>query len=162
MNINIEDDETAHLEAELVVEEGNRPVIYDDATGKPFLKGMTLVGNLSVGIGINLMVPFDADELQYLESHRIGKGRAMLLPYAWYNSQDEVRQVALGDLAYNIGIDGLLHWVHFLSYIAAKDYAAAANEIATNAVWISEVHVTRANRIKDMILTGTWPADVPV
>jgi lysozyme len=151
-----------HLEAELDVEEGNRDLIYDDATGKPFKKGDTLKGNLSAGIGLNLMIPFAPEELHFMEQFRLAKGALALGGYAWYTAQDEVRQVALADIAYNIGVSGLLHWVHFLSYMGKKDYAAAVAEIRSDALWISQVGPIRAGRLETMIDTGQWPADIPV
>jgi len=151
-----------HLEAELSVEEGNRSLIYDDATGKPFKKGDTLKGNLSAGIGLNLMIPFAPEELDFMEQFRLAKGQAALAPYLWYSTQDEVRQVALADIAYNIGIGGLLHWVHFLSYMAKQDYAAAVAEIRSDALWISQVGQSRAGRLETMIETGKWPSDITV
>lgn len=151
-----------HLDAELEVEEGNKALIYDDATGKTFVKGMTLAGNLSVGIGINLMVPFDPAELAFLEKNRIGKTRAGLLIIPWYAELDAVRQVALADIAYNIGVHGLLGWPHFLSFMAKKDYPAAVAEIKSNALWISQVKPARAGRLETMIQTGQWPPDIVV
>lgn len=154
------DDLDVHLEAELEVEEGNKNLIYDDATEAPFKKGMTLQGNLSVGIGLNLMIAFDAAELNFIETNRINKARAQLAAYPWYQVQDEVRQVALADLTFNLGISGLLRWPKFLSYMLAKDYPAAMSEIKSNTVWLAQVHLVRANRIEQEILTGQWPTDI--
>jgi len=151
-----------HLDAELEVEEGNKLLIYDDATGKTFLKGMTLVGNLSVGIGLNLMIPFDPVELAFLEKNRIAKTQTGLLVIPWYAALDPVRQVALADIAYNIGVHGLLNWPHFLAYLAKQDYPAAVAEIKGNALWVSQVKAARATRLENMILTGNWPADIPL
>lgn len=149
-----------HLDWQLELEEGERFLIYDDATGKPFKRGDTLQGNLSAGIGLNLMLPFDPAELQFLEQFRIGKVRTRLQTFAWFAAQDAVRQVALADIAYNIGVDGLLHWPHFLSYMAKKDYPAAVAEIQSDALWISQVKAARAGRLETMILSGAWPPDV--
>jgi GH24 family phage-related lysozyme (muramidase) len=157
------DNLTQHLEAELDLEEGNTAFLYDDAVGPtPFKAGMTLKGNLTAGEGINLMTGFDAVELAFLDSHRIAKARAALSAYAWYNDQDEVRQVALADLTYNLGIAGLLHWPKFLYAMSVKDYPAAVGEITSNAVWIAQVHPARANRIAQEIKTGAWPTDITV
>lgn len=154
--------EAEHLDAELKVEEGDKSLIYDDATGKPFLKGMTLKGNLSAGIGLNLMIPFAPEELAFMEQFRLAKGQALLQGYAWYSAQDPVRQVALADIAYNIGVGGLLHWVHFLSFMGKQDYPSAVAEIKSDALWISQVGPARAGRLETMILTGNWPADISV
>lgn len=151
-----------HLEAELEVEEGNKPLIYDDATGLTFIKGMTLKGNLSAGIGINLMTGFDAVELDFIEKHRIAKSQAWLSGVAWYLELDDVRQVALADITYNLGVHGLLGWPHFLSFMAKKDYPSAVAEIKSNKLWISQVKPARAGRLETMILTGLWPPDIKV
>lgn len=154
------DDLDQHLEAQLALEEGKRALMYDDATGKTFLKGMTLVGNLTAGTGINLMTGFDPDELQYLELNRITKARDFLAQYPWYQVQDEVRQAALADLAFNLGYRGLIGWPKFLADMGLKDYPSAVAEIRSNTIWVGQVHPARANRIEQMILTGTWPADI--
>ena len=152
----------AHLEAQLDAEEGFRLAIYDDATGRPFKKGDTLQGNLTVGAGVNLSIPFTGEEVRWLEAGRIAKGIALLQAYDWFNVQDDVRKTALGDLAYNLGADGLLHWPHFLSYMGKKDYPAATTEIRSNAKWISQVGPVRALRLETMIENGTWPTDIAV
>jgi len=151
-----------HLEAQLDVEEGRRLVIYDDATGKPFKRGDTLKGNLSVGDGLNLMIAFDPAEVDFMERNRIAKGAARLAGYAWYSIQDDVRKTALADIAYNIGVDGLLHWVHFLSYMADKDYPAAVAEIRSDKLWLSQVGPVRSARLETMLLSGAWPPDIHV
>lgn len=151
-----------HLEAQLAIEEGNKALIYDDATGKTFKTGDTLKGNLSAGIGLNFMIPFAPEELKFMEDFRLGKGQASLQGYSWYTIQDEVRQVALADIAYNIGVGGLLHWPHFLSFISKKDYPSAVAEIRSDALWISQVGPARAGRLETMIETGQWPGDIRV
>jgi hypothetical protein len=151
-----------HLEAELSAEEGQRFLIYDDATGKPFKKGDTLKGNLSVGIGLNLMIPFDPVELRFLEDFRITKMQMRLQAYAWYAALDAVRQVAVADIAYNIGVEGLLHWPHFLAAMAKKDYPSAVAEIRSDTLWVSQVKQTRAGRLEAMLLSGEWPSDIPL
>lgn len=156
------DDALNRLEAQLDLEEGDKLLIYDDATGKPFKRGDTLKGNLSAGIGLNLMIPFDPAELAFMEQNRLAKGRALLVGYAWYSDQDEVRQVALADIAYNIGVGGLLHWPHFLAFMAAKDYPSAVAEIRSDELWTSQVGPGRAGRLETMIETGAWPPDVKV
>ena len=39
---------------QLIPEESERYFVYDDATGKTILKGSTVVGNPTIGIGRNL------------------------------------------------------------------------------------------------------------
>lgn len=156
------DDLDQHLEAQLAVEEGDRALMYDDATGKTFLKGMTLQGNLTAGTGINLMTGFDTVEMEFLEMNRITRARTFLGAYPWYTAQDEVRQVALADLAFNLGYRGLLGWPKFLADMGHKDYPSAVAEIQSNTLWVGQVHPARASRIEQMLLTGQWPRDIAV
>lgn len=151
-----------HLEAQLDLEEGFRILIYDDATGHSFKKGDTLKGNLSAGAGINLMVPFDPVELRFIEQNRIAKVQKSLQAIPWYGGLDPVRQVALADIAFNIGVLGLLHWPLFLAAMAKKDYPAAVAQVRGDALWISQVGAARAGRLEAMIETGAWPADIKV
>ena len=150
----------SHLNAELKLEEGVLKYLYDDATGQRFRKGMTLVGNLTIATGVNLMEGMDSEEIEWISQHRMQLVIAILLEYPWYVTQDLVRQAAAADIAFNIGHQGLLGWPKFLGYLDKKDYANAAMEIKTNKLWISQVHSERASRIEGMIATGEWPKDV--
>jgi GH24 family phage-related lysozyme (muramidase) len=158
----ISDDLDQHVEAQLAVEEGNRALMYDDATGKTFVKGDTLQGNLTIGEGINLMPGLAPEELAFIEKNRIDKVRALVGFYPWYNTQDEVRQAGLCDLGYNLGLRGLLGWPKFLAYMALKDYPSAVAEMQSNIIWVGQVHPARANRIEQMFLSGQWPKDIAV
>lgn len=150
-----------HLCAELGVEEDSRAFVYDDATGKTFKKGDTLIGNLTVAVGVNLMIGLSPEEMQDLTLSRVRKARAELAPFAWYSIQDMVRQTALCDLNFNLGLKGLLHWPHFIAYMAQKDYPDAVAQVTSNQIWTHQVG-PRAGRIEGMILTGQWPKDIPV
>lgn len=154
-------DTLAHLDAQVELEEGKRNYLYDDATGKRVLPGSVIVGNVTAGIGCNLSVGLDEEEIAWLYQHRRDRGIASLEPFAWYQDQDPVRKAALVDLVFNLNLQGLLHWPHFLAAIAAHDYVAAGREIRGNTVWRGQVG-PRADRIEHMIETGQWPYDVKV
>ena len=42
------------VDAQLVIDEGDRNFPYDDATGRTLIRGDTLKGNITVGIGRNI------------------------------------------------------------------------------------------------------------
>jgi GH24 family phage-related lysozyme (muramidase) len=147
-----------HLYAELDVEEGEKSYVYDDVTGKRVIKDTTLVGNLSVAVGVNLSLGLDSEEVKWLSQHRMQKVLTQLGQFKWFATLDEVRQVALADIAFNIGIVGLLHWPKFLADLISKDFSSAAKEIRNNTLWVSQVKITRATRIESMILTGSYPS----
>lgn len=149
-----------YLNDELSVEESVQKFLYDDATGKRFLKGMTLAGNLTIAIGVNLMEGMDSEEIKWISEHRMQKVIDHFMPYPWFATLDQVRQIAIADIAFNIGLDVTAKWPSFFHYVAQKDWPNAKKEIVSNAVWISQVHTSRATRIENMLSTGQWPTDV--
>lgn len=149
------------LEAELSVEEGVKHYLYDDATGKQFVKGMTLVGNLTIAIGVNLSEGMDDAEVKWISEYRIEKILdALRAKYPWFVTLNWPRQDAIADIAFNIGLAGLTNWPKFLAAMAANDFTAAVAEISSNQKWISQVHSTRATRVEKMITDGAYPEDV--
>jgi GH24 family phage-related lysozyme (muramidase) len=149
-----------YLDADLSVEESVQKFLYDDATGKRFLKGMTLVGNLTIAIGVNLMDGMDDEEIKWISVHRMQKVLDYFLLYPWFATLDQVRQTAIADIAFNIGLDVTAKWPTFFHYVVLKDWPNAKKEISSNAVWISQVHAGRASRIENMIESGQWPTDI--
>jgi lysozyme len=78
-----------------------------------------------------------------------------LQPFAWFQSQDPVRQCALVNMAFNLGVAGLLHFPKFLMDMGNKDYASAVSELI-GTPWQQETG-ERADRIIALIQTGVWP-----
>lgn len=117
------------------------------------------VGLLTIGIGRMIDAKngggITMDEALYLFQNDLAKVDRQLSAFEWYRDQDSVRQAALCNCCFNLGINGLLHFPHFLSYMAEKDYANAIGEL-TNTPWHRQVGV-RADRIIKLIETGSWP-----
>lgn len=65
---------------------------------------------------------------------------------------NKARQAALLDMAYNLGLDGLLKFKATLTLIAAGDYTAAATEML-NSTWSKQVK-GRAMELAMMMKTG--------
>lgn len=96
-----------------------------------------------------------ADEAAYLLANDVKAVVAELTPFAWFHEQDSVRQAALGNMAFNLGLTGLLHFPRFLGSMQIKDYPGAVSELA-NTPWRRQVGA-RADRIIQLIETGAWP-----
>lgn len=73
----------------------------------------------------------------------------------FFDKLSPVRQDVLINIAYNIGLAGLIKWQITLAAISRYDYVEAANDIRGNKVWKSEVH-GRADRCAQAFETGTW------
>jgi lysozyme len=142
----------------LTAHEGYEQFPYDDATGK---RVHADIGNVTVGIGFNLENGgFSLAECKTILSMRLSLIVNQLtqdLPF--FAQLDEIRQAALIDMAYNMGISGLLEFKATLEALSHQDYETAAKDIA-NSLWASEVGAERFNDITTMIRKGYWPSYV--
>lgn len=62
------------------------------------------------------------------------------------------RQAALQNMAYNLGVAGLLKFKHFLAALAVQDWPTAVHELQ-DSLWAKQVP-NRAKRIMTAILEG--------
>jgi lysozyme len=68
---------------------------------------------------------------------------------------DEVRQAVLVNMAFQMGIKGLLEFKNTLAAIAARDWPLAAKEML-NSLWARQTP-GRAAELVQMMWTGEWP-----
>lgn len=142
------------LAALLTAEEGVRLTVYDDATGKPLLPGMKVVGHPTIGIGRALdRKGLTAAEAQHLLANDIAEVRAQVakeLP--WSAALSENRRMVLEAMAFQMGIAGLLKFKNTLAMVQRGDYAAAASGML-NSVWAGQTPA-RAERMAEMMRRG--------
>lgn len=110
----------------LPIEEGVRKLAYDDSTGRQVTCKPR--GNLTIGIGHNLEIGLDDDDISWFLRKDLQKIVAPLSQYEWYKKCDPVRRSVLLDMAFNQGVNGLLHYSHMLSAILKNDWETAAAE----------------------------------
>ena len=154
MAINVDE-----LSRELLKDEQLRLVVYDDKTAMPLHPGMVCQGHPTIGIGRALDVHgLSRDEAFYLlrnDIAQIDKKLSTLLP--WYQSLDPIRQCTLANMAFNLGVEGLLSFHQTLTLIQTSQYAAAAAAMLASK-WAAQVG-DRAKRLAEQIRTGQ-PATV--
>jgi len=66
-----------------------------------------------------------------------------------------VRRDVLVNIAFNIGVEGLMRWPLTLAAAGAGRFAQAADDIAGNGVWSRQVGA-RAERCAQAMRTGAW------
>jgi lysozyme len=143
------DEFTARLSKQLQAEEGVRLQLYRDTKGI-----------LTIGVGRNIQANgISQDEMELMLANDIAANVKFLSNYDWYNSESDVRKAALVDLCF-MGPDRLLHFVNMIAALGRQDFAAAADEVV-NSQWYTDVGQARGDRVKNMILTGAWPSDIP-
>lgn len=137
------------LTAILVEEEGWRSDIYDDATGRSLSKGSVVQGVPTVGAG--LTGPFTRDELMPItRSRALAAWGTLQKAIPWASHLTDARQVAVTDLAYNLGVTKLLMFHTFLSMMQAGQYDLAAEDLEQTA-WARQVGKNRVARICALI-----------
>jgi lysozyme len=87
-----------------------------------------------------------------VEAHRADLLRAL----PWVAMLSDVRQAVLLDMAFNLGVGGLLGFKNTLSMVRAGDYVGAAKGMLQSK-WASQVG-PRAIRLSRMMETNTWPS----
>jgi lysozyme len=134
----------AKLRADLNRDEGLRLHPYRDS-----------VGNLTIGVGRNLDDKGISEaEAEYLLTNDITEHLALLDKYLpWWSTLDEARQLALANLAFNLGVGPsaeqplgkLLTFHDTLRALQNKEYDVVANHLSVT-LWAQQVGI-RATRI---------------
>jgi len=73
----------------------------------------------------------------------------------WAATLSEVRYAVLLDMAFNLGVSGLLGFKNTLASVKAGDYSAAASGMLKSK-WATQVGV-RADRLAKMMKEDVWP-----
>jgi lysozyme len=142
------------LTAELIGDESIRRTVYDDATGLPLHPGMVCKGHPTIGVGRALDVHgLSPEEIKFLlrnDATEVSEQLFRALP--WFEDLEGPRQCAIANMAFNLGVTGLLGFHDTLSLIAAKNYDGAASAMLASK-WAGQVGA-RAKRIAEQIKTG--------
>jgi lysozyme len=141
-------DDQVRLRSQLKRDEGCVLYYYADSMGYASLGYGRMIDHRKGG-GIS------ESEAEYLLDNDIVNVTFELSPFSWFAVQDSVRQAALANMTFNLGIQGLLYFPQFLLHMGAKEYDQAVMQLV-NTPWHKEVGA-RADRIMALISTGNWP-----
>ncbi len=142
------------LIANLETDEGFRGYLYDDANGHKIGPGVIVRGHPTCGYGFALDVsPLTQSEaLGILSSRATDAYNTLLVAAPWVAELSEPRQRALANMAYNLGVTGLLKFDTFMALMQKGNFADAADDL-TKTVWAGQVGA-RARRIQSLIENG--------
>ena len=133
----------ATLKAELILDEGLRTQVYTDTVGK-----------LTIGIGHNLtdkgLSSEIIDRVYEEDIEEVITGLSVALP--WFRALDGVRKRVLVNMAFNLGVRGLLTFRNTLRAIEGGEYQVAAIGMR-ESLWYEQVG-KRAERLAKMMETG--------
>lgn len=135
------------LVSDLTTDESFVAYPYDDATEKHVQKGYTVEGTVTFGHGLTFL--YEDESLSVLRRRAARIFSELVLKLPWVAQLSEPRQRALTDMAFNLGVDGLLEFTTFISLMQSGDFGGAANDLNTT-LWAKQVG-SRANRIEALI-----------
>lgn len=145
---------TQKLAQDLMDDEDIRVFAYDDETGKALQPGQTLKGKLTIGIGRNLTANgLRQDEIAYLLQNDIAEvliGLEQALP--WWPQLDDVRQRVLANMAFNMGVAGLLEFKTTLRLVRDRQYTEASRQMLASK-WAKQVP-KRAAKLAERMRLG--------
>jgi lysozyme len=117
-------------------------------------------GKLTIGVGRNLedrgITLSEARMLLANDLADVRNGLLNALP--WVAQLDDVRQRVLIDMAFNLGLQGLLEFKRTLAAVQAGQYQQAATMMLQSR-WAKQVG-QRAERLSRMMVTGADPREL--
>ena len=114
---------------------------------------------ITVGVGRNIDenggLGLSDDEIDYLLENDIKRCKQELITLPWFSQIDSVRQDALINMCFNLGMTRLLGFKNALTAMSVGDYDTAADEFMDSR-WATQVGY-RAEDVCTMIRTGNYP-----
>lgn len=150
------DRDLARLLEQLERQEDRRYTPYMDCCGKPWREcSGHPKGSLSAGVGLNLDAGLSDEEIDYLLASRVERAHSdCLRTFPWFRDLDSVRQAALVNLCFNLGLHRLLGFERMIAAMARGDYDAAAREVLDSEA--ARKAPGRYAELAGMVRSGEW------
>ena len=147
------------LTASITTHEGDIPYVYDDKNGQPIIKGYTVIGNPTIGIGrlATEARGLSPTERQYLLANDISECLTEAEQQTWYGLARacESRLRAIIEILFELGLPEFNDFKHAIAALNTGDWTTASNEFR-NSAWYKQVG-KRAVTLCAMIETGEDP-----
>lgn len=134
------------LQAQLIRDEGVKRTMYRDSRGIP-----------TIGVGHNLTVPLSDAAIRQILADDIASATSELearWPFLQTLAPDSPRRGAFLNMAFNLGVGGLLRFTHMIAAAEADDWNRVSQE-ALASDWAKQVD-DRAVRLAQQLRTDTW------
>ncbi|MNQ43060.1 Phage lysozyme [compost metagenome] len=117
------------------------------------------LGYLTIGVGRLIDAKkgggLSNEEIDFLLMNDIrSKESELSNKVKFYNKLDDARKGVLLNMAFNLGVGGLLKFKNTLRLVEIGDYKSASVEML-NSTWARQVG-SRAKRLSKQMLTGEW------
>jgi lysozyme len=118
---------------------------------KPYL---CTARKLSIGYGLNLDAGISEGLADLILKYQVGVVEKHLMKMWCFNQLDEVRQNVLINMAFNLGISGLLKFSKMIYEVGQGDYNQAAKEMM-DSKWAKQVG-NRAVELSEQMRSGKY------
>ena len=135
------------LSEQLRIHEGVRTHFYRCTSGLATIGVGRCIEEGSLGLS--------DDEIDYLLENDIKRCKQELVSLSWFADLDAVRQDAIVNLCFNLGLTRLMGFKNAVGAMAVGDYEKAADEFLDSR-WANQVG-QRALDVTHMIRTGEYP-----
>jgi lysozyme len=127
--------------ARLKVDEGFRASVYVDTRG-----------HMSIGYGFNVDAGISEPAAAALLTAQASESMSILQSLPWYAPLNDVRASVLIELAFNLGITGLLGFTNMIAAIRAGNWRAAHDQLLDSDA--AREMPARYRALAGMLLTG--------
>ncbi len=156
------------IEQQLVQDEGSKLTIYKDTEGKHTIGIGHLISNnpnITRNQAIALLdkelnrstqgtiTPLEQSNLFRKDLAAVQKGITQASFYGVYKGLDPVRQSAIQNMVFNLGVAGTAKFKKMFAALAKGDYESASKE-GLNSLWARQVP-NRAKRVMETLRTGS-------
>lgn len=143
---------STEFQTSLINHEGIKNTVYTDSKGYLTVGIGTCVDSRVPGAGLLM------NEMLFILNNRIDLIRQELWHDPWYDKLDQVRQDVITEMAFNMGVEGLLKFVGMIQCIKEQNYHSAAVE-ARCSKWAIEVSANRLDNMMYRLEFGEYPKD---
>ena len=116
------------------------------------------LGYVTIGVGRCLDpergLGLSDDEIEYLLRNDIERCYSEVGVFSWFHDLDKVRQEAIVNMLFNLGLPTFLEFKKTLKFLAEGKYSQAAAEML-DSKWANQVG-DRANELAYMVETGQY------
>lgn len=137
------------LTRQLKADEGVRPQAYSDHLGYLTIGIGRLIDSRKPGSGLR------PSEIEFMLQNDIDERiEALTRRLPWFQNLDDARKGVLLNMAFQMGVDGLLGFKNTLRMVEDGDYMGAARNMLQSK-W-AEQTPARAARMAEQMRTGKW------
>ena len=133
------------MQALLEQQEGFRAKPYRDSRGF-----------LTVGFGTNLDAGITRAQAEALMQQQLDDNEVALMLFPWFVGLNPVRRGVIENMAYNMGVGGVLTFTDMIAAIKVEDWPEAKRQMRASD-WAVQVGKDRVDVLSDIMETGVMP-----